>query len=398
MTAPGTLRVALIGTAFMGRAHAHAWRTAPSFFRLPLRPEVTLVVGRDRARTEEFSRRWGIPEVSTDARAAIERADIDLVDVCTPGDTHAELAVAALRAGKHVLCEKPLANTLAEAQAMAAAADEAAQRGVFAMCGYSYRRTPALALARRIVASGELGTLWQVRAQYLQDWLADPAAPWVWRLDRERAGSGALGDIGSHIIDAAQWVTGRDVLGVSALTQTFVGERTAPDGGGPAPVTVDDAAVFSARLEGGLLGVFEATRYATGRKNALRLEISGSRGAVAFDLTEPNVLEVYRAADGPLAGFSRIDVTQPGHPYAQWWPPGHALGYEHAFSHQVADLVGDIASATQPRPSFGDAARLQAVLDAVERSAARDGAFTPVKTLAVDGDRDAAGQTEGRKR
>ena len=375
MSTPKPLRIAIIGHAFMGRAHAHAWRTAPAFFDLPLAPTVQVIVGRSGVGAAEFAENWGIPEYSNDWREVIAREDIDLIDICTPGDTHAEIAIAALAAGKHVLCEKPLANTQAEAEAMVEAARLAAAQGVFAMCGYSYRRTPALTLAREMVAGGFLGTLWQVRAQYLQDWLADPQAPWVWRLDAGLAGSGALGDIGSHIIDAAQWVSGRSILGVSALTQTFVQARPLSDGG-LGEVTVDDAAVFSARLEGGVLGAFEATRYATGRKNALRLELSGSEGAIAFDLSESNVLEVFSVSDGARAGFARIDVTQPGHPYAEWWPPGHALGYEHAFSNQAADLVRAIAAGVQPLPSFEDAAQVQAVLGAVQRSAAAEGAFT----------------------
>lgn len=375
MSTPKPLRIAIIGHAFMGRAHAHAWRTAPAFFDLPLAPTVQVIVGRSGVGAAEFAENWGIPEYSNDWREVIAREDIDLIDICTPGDTHAEIAIAALAAGKHVLCEKPLANTQAEAEAMVEAARLAAAQGVFAMCGYSYRRTPALTLAREMVAGGFLGTLWQVRAQYLQDWLADPQAPWVWRLDAGLAGSGALGDIGSHIIDAAQWVSGRSILGVSALTQTFVQARPLSDGG-LGEVTVDDAAVFSARLEGGVLGAFEATRYATGRKNALRLELSGSEGAIAFDLSESNVLEVFSVSDGARAGFARIDVTQPGHPYAEWWPPGHALGYEHAFSNQAADLVRAIAAGVQPLPSFADAAQVQAVLGAVQRSAAAEGVFT----------------------
>ncbi|RII43218.1 gfo/Idh/MocA family oxidoreductase [Galactobacter valiniphilus] len=374
MTTP--LRIAIIGHAFMGRAHAHAWRTAPAFFDLPLKPEVVLAVGREGFKAQEFADTWGIPEISTDWREAIAREDIDVIDICTPGDTHAEIAIAALQAGKHVLCEKPLANTLAEATAMARAAEEAhAASGALAMCGFSYRRTPALSYARQLVEEGFLGRLWQVRAQYLQDWLADPEAPWVWRLASELAGSGALGDIGSHIIDAAQWVSGHTIEGVSALTSTFVDARPLPDGG-RGEVDVDDAAVFSSRLSGGVLGAFEATRYATGRKNALRVELSGTEGAIAFDLTDSNFVELYRVADGERAGFARIDVSQPGHPYAAWWPPGHALGYEHAFSHQAVDFVRAVAAGEQPRPSFADAAQVQAVLDAVQRSAAADGALT----------------------
>src|SRR5919107_3379461 len=293
------LRVAMIGHAFMGAAHPHAWRTAPRFFDLPLAPQLSLLCGRNPETTAAAASRLGWGEWSTDWREVVARDDVDLVDVCTPGDTHAEIAIAALRAGKHVLCEKPLANTVAEAEQMAAAAEEAAARGVFAMCGYSYRRTPALALAKRIVAEGRLGTIRQVRAQYLQDWLSDANAPMTWRLDKSKSGSGALGDIGAHIIDAAQWISGQNISGVSALLETFVPERPLAgdlvglgghgDISSDTPrgsVTVDDAAIFSARFEdtkfdggaasAGAVGVFEATRYALGRKNAMRLEVNGS--------------------------------------------------------------------------------------------------------------------------
>jgi len=207
------LRVGMVGYAFMGAAHSHAWSTAPKFFDLPLRPELTAVAGRNEQAVRAAAQQLGWGSVETDWRRLVERDDIDLVDICTPGDTHVEIALAALAAGKHVLCEKPLANTVADAETMTTAAEEAAARGVFAMCGYSYRRTPALALAKRIVDEGRLGTIRQVRAQYLQDWLSDAAAPMTWRLDKSKSGSGALGDIGAHIVDAAPWITGQSITG-----------------------------------------------------------------------------------------------------------------------------------------------------------------------------------------
>jgi predicted dehydrogenase len=299
--------------------------------------------------------------------------------------SRAEIAVAALDAGKHVLCEKPLANTVAEAQEMVDAAERAARHGVMAMVGFTYRRVPAVALARRLVAEGRLGDIRHVRAQYLQDWIADPQAPMSWRLQKERAGSGALGDIGAHVVDLAQHITGHRVVTVNGLLETFVKERplaeTEPtvrlggrstgDGAPTGTVTVDDAAIFLARFESGALGVFEATRFATGRKNAIRLEINGSRGSLAFDFEDMNVLE-FHDADEPseTAGFRRILVTEPTHPYAgAWWPPGHGLGYEHGFTHQVVDLVRAIAAGQQPLPSFADGLQVQSVLAAVERSA-----------------------------
>ncbi|GAB2517587.1 putative dehydrogenase [Paramicrobacterium agarici] len=377
------LRVGMVGYAFMGAAHSHAWRTAPRFFDLPLTPELTAVAGRNEAAVREAADRMGWGSVETGWRRLIERDDIDLIDICTPGDTHREIALAALAAGKHVMCEKPLANSLADAEEMADAAARAAEQGVFAMCGFTYRRTPALTLAKRFVEEGRLGSIRHVRAQYLQDWLSDENAPLTWRLDREKAGSGALGDIGAHSIDIAQWVTGQRIEGVSALTHTFVTDR--PVGGdfvglgghGDAAnaekgaVTVDDAAIFSARFADGAIGVFEATRYALGRKNAMRVEINGSRGSVSFDFEESNVLNYYDATDDAEAiGFRRIIVTEPEHPYVgNWWPTGHGLGYEHGFTHQVVDLVNDIAAGRQPSPSFAEAAQVQRVLDAVEHSA-----------------------------
>jgi predicted dehydrogenase len=391
------LRVGMVGYAFMGAAHSHAWRTAPRFFDLPLTPELTVVAGRNRGAVRAAADKLGWNSTETDWRTLIARDDIDVVDICTPGDTHAEIAVAALEAGKHVLCEKPLANSVEEAERMTVAAEAAALRGVFAMCGFSYRRTPALALAKRFVEQGRLGTIRHVRAQYLQDWLSDENTPMTWRLDRTKSGSGALGDIGAHSIDAAQWITGQNITGVSALMETFVKNR--PPGrhlvglGGHgdadtdapcATVTVDDAAIFSARFDGGPIGVFEATRFALGRRNAMRLELNGTAGSLAFDFEDMNSLWYYDAADGADAGFRRIIVTEPEHPYVgNWWPTGHGLGYEHAFTHQVVDLVTALAEERQPAPSFADALQVQRVLAAVEASAGADSRWQPVPTQPV---------------
>ncbi|WP_050758512.1 Gfo/Idh/MocA family oxidoreductase [Xylanimonas cellulosilytica] len=376
----------MVGYAFMGAAHSHAWRTAPKFFDLPLTPRMRVVAGRDAAAVAAAADRLGWESSTTSWRDLLTRDDVGLVDVCTPGDTHAEIAIAALEAGKHVLCEKPLANSVVEAEAMAAAADTAAERGVLAMVGFTYRRVPAIQLARRLVEEGRIGQVRHVRAQYLQDWLADPQAPLAWRLDKTRAGSGALGDIGAHVIDLAQFVTGESLTGVNGMLETFVHERPRPAslstlggvaGEGTGPVTVDDAAVFMGRLSGGGLALFEATRFAWGRRNSIRLEINGSAGSIAFDFEDMNVLHYYDAADdAQTAGFRRIVVTDPSHPYTgNWWPPGHGLGYEHSFTHQVVDLVLDLAAGRQPAPSFADGLAVQRVLDAVERSAAERGAW-----------------------
>lgn len=388
----GRLRVGMVGYAFMGAVHSHAWRSAHRFFDLPLVPELTAIAGRNEAAATEAAERMGWQSVETDWHRLIERDDIDLIDICSPGNTHAEIAIAALEAGKHVLCEKPLANSVAEAERMAQAAEKAAADGVFAMCGYTYRRTPALTLARQLVQEGRLGRIRQVRAQYLQDWLSDENAPLTWRLDKTKSGSGALGDIGAHIIDATQWITGQTITGVSALMETFVKER--PVGGDfvglgghgdvsnspRGPVTVDDAAIFSARFEGGPIGVFEASRNALGRKNAMRIEVNGTEGSLAFDFEDMNYLQFYDANDRPdEIGFHRIMVTEPNHPYVgHWWPTGHGLGYEHGFTHQVVDLVTAIAERTQPTPSFADALQVQRVLDAVETSASNHSVWTQI--------------------
>ncbi len=385
------LGIGMVGYAFMGVAHSHAWRTAPRFFDLPLAPDMAVVAGRDEQAVRAAADRLGWRDTETSWKALVAREDVDLVDVCTPGDTHADIAVAALEAGKHVLCEKPLANSVEEAETMVRAAEAARSAGALAMVGFTYRRVPAVQLAKRLVDEGRIGTVRHVRAQYLQDWIADPQAPLSWRLDRTKAGSGALGDIGAHVVDLAQFVTGEHLTGVSAVLETFVRERplaasssglsgTGAADGATGPVTVDDAAVFLARLSGGGLATFEATRFAYGRKNAIRLEINGSAGSLAFDFEDMNVLHYFDASQPAWeAGFRRVVVTEPEHAYVgAWWPAGHGLGYEHAFTHQAVDLVRDVADHRQPRPSFADGLQVQRVLDAVERSAADRSTWTEV--------------------
>ncbi|WP_200954750.1 Gfo/Idh/MocA family protein [Arthrobacter sp. Soil782] len=380
------LRIALIGHGFMGAAHSQGWRVAPRFHDLPAGPEMTLLVGRNARGVEESARKWGWEETATDWRAAIARDDIDVIDIVTPGGSHAEIAIAALEAGKHVLCEKPLANTLEEAEAMAAAADRAGNN-VFAMVGFTYRRVPAAAFARDLVQSGAIGEVRQVRAAYLQDWLVDADAPLTWRLQKESAGSGALGDLGAHAVDLSQFITGQKITGVSGILNTFVHERPllaeASGLAGTASaergsVTVDDLALFSGRFDGGAVGSFEATRMSTGRKNALRIEVSGSTGAISFDLENMNSLGFYDAtAPDTRQGFTNIMVTEPSHPYmSAWWPTGHILGYEHGFAHQAKDFVEAITANRQPEPSFADGLQVQKVLNGVERSAEADSIWT----------------------
>ncbi|SCF45511.1 Gfo/Idh/MocA family protein [Micromonospora mirobrigensis] len=394
----------MVGYAFMGAAHSQAWRTVNRVYDLPARVRMSSICGRDPGKVADAADRLGWDSWTTDWRALVTSDEIDVVDICTPGDSHAEIALAALAAGKHVICEKPLANTVAEAREMAAAAAAARATGVRSMCGFNYRRVPAVTMMRQLVEAGRLGVIRHVRAAYLQDWIVDPQFPLVWRLQKDKAGSGALGDIGAHIIDLTQYVTGQRIGGVSAITETFVRQRPLPagssglaaqvdghgpvdghgsvDGHGPAtgPVTVDDAAVFVARLDGGALATYEASRFATGRKNALRVEINGSLGSVVFDLERLNELE-FHDATLPAAeqGFTRILVTEPEHPYlSAWWPPGHIIGYEHSFTHEMRDFVEAVATGADPTPSFEEALQVQLVLDAVTRSAERNSSWTEV--------------------
>jgi predicted dehydrogenase len=384
-----TLRVAMIGYGFMGAAHSVGWRQAPRVFDLPASVDMAVVVGRNASAVADAAAKWGWAESGTDWREVIARDDIDIVDIVTPGDSHAEIAIAALEAGKHVLCEKPLANTVAEAEAMADAAARAAARGIRAMVGFTYRRVPAVTFLRDLIAEGRIGRIQQVRASYRQDWLVDPEMPLAWRLQKEHAGSGALGDIGAHAIDLAQFVTGMRLEKVSGVIDTIVKQRplqgsgsglsgTAAEGYGE--VTVDDVAIFTGRFDSGVLASFEATRFATGRKNALSIEVSGDQGALAFDLEDLNALWYYdRTAPTAMQGFTRILVTEAEHPYvAAWWPAGHVLGYEHAFSHQVKDFVEGVAAGTDPHPTFDDGLQVQRVLAAVEQSSEHDSAWVRV--------------------
>jgi predicted dehydrogenase len=392
------LGIGMVGYAFMGAAHSQAWRTVAHVFGVPLRPRMAALSGRDAGAARAAAERYGWQAAETGWRALIARDDVQLVDICAPGDVHAEIAIAALDAGKHVLCEKPLANTVAEAEAMCEASARAARHGVQAMIGFNYRRVPAIVLARQLIRDGRIGTLRHVRAAYLQDWLVDPSFPLTWRLQRERAGSGALGDLGAHAVDLAQYLAGEPLTGVSGLTGTFVTERpltgddgttgTGGTGGIPGqqvphgPVTVDDAALFTGRFASGALASFEATRFAAGRKNALRIEVNGERGSLSFDLERLNELAFHdHTEDAVTAGFRRILVSEPGHPYLDaWWPPGHMLGWEHTFVHQARDLLAAIAAGTRPEPSFADGFQVQRVLAAVTDSAANASVWTAVES------------------
>jgi predicted dehydrogenase len=361
--------VGLIGYKFMGRAHSNAYRQVASFFDVDPAPRMAAICGRDAAGVREATDTLGWESYETDYRKLIARDDIGLVDVVTPGNAHREIVLSALEAGKHVLCEKPLANTLSEAREMLTAARNA---GTVNMVCFNYRRAPAVQLARKLVEDGRLGEVRHWRATYLQDFIMDPGFPLIWRLKKEVSGSGALGDIGAHIIDLAHFVVG-EISEVTGMTQTFVKERPLEDGSGETgEVTVDDAAAFLARFENGAVGTFEASRFAAGRRNQNSFEVNGSKGSVAFDLERMNELEVFFADDAAdVQGFRTVNVTEPDHPYTgAWWPPGHILGYEHTFVHTVKDLMDGIKAGESPAPTFEDGFRCQAVLDAVERSAA----------------------------
>jgi predicted dehydrogenase len=359
------LRVAMIGYQFMGRAHANAWRQVGRFFELPAEVELAVVCGRSEAGVAAAAAKLGFAEAATEWSEVVRRKDVDVVDVCTPGDSHAEIAIAAAEAGKAVLCEKPLANSVADATRMRDAVKRA--RVVNGVC-HNYRRAPAVALAKRLIESGQLGRLHHWRGTYLQDWIVDPAFPRVWRLQKEHAGSGALGDIASHSVDLARHLVG-EITEVSGLLETFVPERPLPEGRGMGAVDVDDAALALVRFAGGAIGTIEGTRFAPGRKNFNRFEVNGSRGSLAFDLERMNELELYEET-GPESGFRTILATDASHPYvAAWWPPGHILGYEHTFVHTVHDFVVAAAGGAPMKPDFEDGLANQRVLDAIERSA-----------------------------
>ncbi|MBT8159679.1 MULTISPECIES: Gfo/Idh/MocA family protein [Arthrobacter] len=364
----GPLGVAAIGYAFMGKAHSNAWRNVASFFDVPAF-EQKVLVGRDPEQVAEAAARYGWAEYATDWRAVIARDDIHIVDICAPGWMHAEIAIAALEAGKHVLVEKPLANTVAEAELMTAAAVKARARGIQSMIGFNYRRVPALALARELIAEGRLGTIRHVRAAYMQDWLSDAESPMTWRLRKETAGSGALGDIASHAIDQIQYLTGESVTEVTGTLRTFVSERPGP--AGLEEVTVDDAAWATLGLTGGIGASVEASRMAMGQKNRLQIEVYGSKGTLLFDLENLNELN-FMDASAPVReqGFRRILVNEPEHPYMDvWWPQGHIIGWEHTFTHQIRDFLTAIQDGTAPVPSFEDGLEIQRVLAAIETSA-----------------------------
>lgn len=361
------LRFAMVGHAFMGRAHSNAMRQVGRFFDLPRAVVPQVVVGRELARAHAAAQQFGFLEASADLDAVLARDDIDVVDVATPNDSHYAIAMAALRAGKHVLCEKPLAMTLVQAKEMAAFAKKAKRRvGLW----HNYRRAPATALAARMIARGDLGAIRQVRAVYLQDWLADATVPASWRTSKKTCGSGAHGDLNAHLIDLTRALTGLEFESVCGVQQTFTKQRPDGSGKGKAKVDVDDAFCFLARFRGGAIGTYEATRTAPGRKNHNRIEISGEKGSIAWNLERMNELEVF-LLDEPrdAQGFRTVMCMDAVHPYARnWWPDGHTVGYEHTFVHHLADFVTALCSGEPFAPGFDDGVAVQAVLEAALQS------------------------------
>ena len=361
--------VALIGHRFMGRAHSNAYRQVVPFFRPRLTPRMRVLCGRDRKAVSRAAQELGWEEAATDWREVVNRPDVDLVDIATPGDSHAEIAIAAARAGKAILCEKPLANSVREAEAMLKAVEKA---GVVHMLCHNYRRIPAVMLAKKLIESGDIGKVLHFRGTYLQDWILDPDLPLLWRFQKAKAGSGALGDIASHSLDLGRFLVG-EIAEVAGALETFIKTRPLVDNPKKkGRVTVDDASAAVVRFANGALGTIEGTRMAAGRKNYNRFEVNGSRGSIAFDLERMNELQVYLSSDpAPVRGFRTILVTDPdSHPYIRaWWPPGHIIGYEHTFVHTVYDLLEGIAKGKSPRPNFADGVANQRVLAAWEKSA-----------------------------
>ncbi len=362
------VNVALIGYAFMGRAHSNAWRQVSSFFSPKLTPRLKVICGRDEIAVKKASRRLGWEEWATDWRKVVSRPDIDIVDVATPGDSHARIAMAAARAGKAILCEKPLANDVREAKQMLAAVRKA---GVVHMLCHNYRRAPAVMLARELVATGKLGRIHHYRGTYLQDWPVDPSVPLVWRFRKSKAGSGALGDILSHSLDLGRFVLGSEIVEVAGAMETFVKQRPLPENPRKkGRVTVDDAALALARFDNGAIASIEGTRFAPGRRNYNRFEVNGSRGSLAFHMERMNELEYYSLDDDPkVQGFRQILATDPGHAYFKaWWPAGHIIGYEHTFTHTVFDFLKAVSTGKPVKPDFEDGVRNQLALEAIEKA------------------------------
>lgn len=374
-----TLNVAIIGTKFMGKAHSNAWLNAPHFFNLPAKPVLKVACGQDRESLQVFANTWGWEEIETDWKKVIARPDIDIIDISVPQYLHKEIAVAAAKAGKHLFCEKPIAMNVGEAQAMLDAAKTAK---VVHYLNHNYRRVPAIMLARQLIDEGKIGKIYHWRGAYLQSWIMDPNFPLTWHLRKETAGAGPNIDLNSHSVDLARFLVG-DIAEVNAMTANFITERPLPGKGAATfsagsseasemgTVTVEDAAFLVVRFKNGALGSFDTTRFASGRKNYNTFEIYGSKGAITFDLERMNELQYFSEDDPPYAqGFRTILATEGVHAYvANWWPPGHVIGYEHEFTHAVVDFVKAVVEGTEIRPNFEDGVAETKVLEAALRSA-----------------------------
>ena len=367
------IRVALIGHKFMGVAHSNAFRNAGMWTNLPVKLTMKCLCAEDTMENlQEFADKFGWESIELDWRKAVAREDIDLVSIATPNILHKQIAIEAAKHGKHILCEKPLANNLAEAREMLKAVEKA---GVKNCCGYSYRFTPSLALARQLVQEGRIGRIYNVFVRYAQDWIADPNFAMVWRFDKKVAGSGPLGDLSAHSIDATRFVTGLKFKEVTGNLQTLIKERPldSKNPNGPkGKVTVDDVAQFLVNFEGGATGTYESTRLATGRKNWNTIEVNGEKGSILWNFEDQNYLLFYDNTLPPKdAGFRKINVTHDVHPYnGGWWPQGHGIGYADSFVIEVAEFVRAIAEDKPFSPSFEDGVKCQEVLEAVEKSVA----------------------------
>jgi predicted dehydrogenase len=373
MSTKKILNIGLIGGGFMGRTHSNGYNRVPNFFpELAYTPVLKAVCFRNETKAKAFAEQWGYESFETDWRKLIARPDIDAIDICTPNDTHAEIAIAAAAAGKMILCEKPLARDLAESQGMVDAIEKA---GVKNTVWYNYRRLPAVTLAKQIIDSGKLGKIFHYRANFLQDWTINEALPQggegLWRMDAAVAGSGVLGDLLSHCIDTAMWLNG-GIKDVSAMTETFVKQRMHQLTGKVEDVKIDDACSFLCHFNNGSLGLFESTRYARGHKALYTFEINGADASIRWDLHDLNKLEFYDNADeSKLKGWRTIHITDGDHPYMdKWWVPGLSIGYEHSFVHQAADFLRSIETGTSCSPTFKEALDTQKVCQAVAESAA----------------------------
>ena len=365
------LNIGLVGYGLMGRAHSNAFLQAPRFFDLPYRPVLKAVAARNRERAAAFAANWGYASIETDWQTLIERKDVDIIDIASPNDTHAEIAIAAARAGKMVLCEKPLGRNAAEAEQMVKAVEGA---GVANMVWYNYRRVPAITLIKMLIDEGKLGRIFHYRAKFLQDWTISKDLPQggegLWRLDVAVAGSGVTGDLLAHCIDTALWLNG-GISSVTAMTETFVKQRKHTLTGRIEPVGIDDAAAFLCRFQNGSLATFESTRYARGHKALYTLEINGEHASAAWNLHDLHRIEYFDHRDeGRLRGWKSVHITDGDHPYMKhWWVPGLQIGYEHTFTHQFADFLEALGAGKHAAPTFRDGLATDYVTDAVLESA-----------------------------